>query len=175
MRLFARSTFCVGTVLMVGSVTAFAYDDDKKKEQCRHPKVQEFSLPEYGPPNSKEAPAEAEFSFIVSPWGDHKKFKLSAKGVDIPLTVQSNDSFHKVTAKLPPGLTGQIIRINARIPALLGCYTTLGWLVKVGDKSKAAVQPTTPPAVQDMATPTPAPAASKVVTAPSQNNVTPKE
>lgn len=113
------------------SVDSFAYSDDKDKEICRNPKVQEFSLPEYSGAEKKEAAAEAEFGFVVSGWSDPKKIKLFTKDQAIPFTVQSSDTFHKVKAKLPPTLTGKVIRINARIPAVLGCYTTIGWLVKV--------------------------------------------
>ena len=127
------------------SAEAYAYSDDKEKEICRQPKVQEFTLPVYGETNKVEATPETEFTFVVSGWANPKKFKLSAKGVDIPFTVQSTETFHKVKAKLPPTLTGQTIRINARIPALLECYTTIGWLVKVADK-KAAVADAPKPA-----------------------------
>jgi hypothetical protein len=150
--------------LALGSVQAFAYSDDKEKEICRNPKIQEFTLPEYKEPDKKEAPAEAEFTFVVSGWAEPKKFKLSAKNVDIPFTVQSTETFHKVKAKLPAALTGQAVRINARIPAVLGCYTTIGWLIKVADKAKVVeapkpvetVAPTTSgvaPAPQDRVTP----------------------
>jgi hypothetical protein len=127
----------------LSSLEAIAYEDDKKKERCRQPKVQEFTLPIYQEPDRKEAPAEAEFSFIVSGWAEPKKFKLSAKNVPIPFTVQSTDTFHKVKAKLPASLTGQSVRVNARIPAVLDCYTTIGWLIKVADKPKVeAPKPT---------------------------------
>lgn len=147
------------------SVEAFAYQDDKEKEICRHPKVQEFTLPEYSRTEKKEAPAETDFSFVISGWSDPKKIKLFAKDQAIPFTVQSNETFHKVKAKLPPALTGKIVRINARIPAVLGCYTTIGWLVKVagtsavaapktpGAEIPAAANPDAPPAVQNGAIP----------------------
>ena len=107
------------TLILVAlcSVEAFAYSDDKDKEICRHPKVQEFTLPEYKAPDMKEVPPETEFTFVVSGWADPKKFKLSGKNMDIPFTVQSTETFHKVKAKLPAALTGQSVRISARIPA----------------------------------------------------------
>jgi hypothetical protein len=119
------------------SLNAFAYDDDKKKEICRQPKIQEFTLPEYSESNKKEAEPEADFTFVVSGWANPKKFKLTGKGKDIPFTVQSTETFHKIKAKLPADFTGETVRINARIPALLGCYSTIGWLVKVADKPNA--------------------------------------
>jgi hypothetical protein len=138
------------------SVEAFAYSDDKDKEICRHPKVQEFTLPEYKAPDMKEVPPETEFTFVVSGWADPKKFKLTGKNLDIPFTVQSTETYHKVKAKLPAALTGQSVRINARIPALLGCYTTTGWLIKVADNAKPVETlksaETVGPAVQNDAT-----------------------
>jgi hypothetical protein len=119
------------------SYNALAYDDDKKKEACRQPKIQEFTLPEYSETNKNEAQPEEEFTFVVSGWAEPKKFKLSGKGKEIPFTVKSTETFHKVTAKLLPEFNGQTVRINARIPALLGCYSTVGWLVKVADKPGA--------------------------------------
>jgi hypothetical protein len=152
------------------SVEVLAYSDDKGKEVCRNPKVQEFTLPEYQAPEQKEVPAETEFSFVVSEWANVKKIKLSGKGQDIPFTVESRETFHKVKAKLPPALTGQVVRINARIPAVLGCYTTIGWLVKVADKPKVVEAPkpaeTTVPAAQDGVPPS-------ANTKPSPQNVVP--
>ncbi len=148
MRLLTMTKWCALTALMLCSFTAFAYDSDEDKERCRNPKVQEFTLPLYEGANSKEAQPEAEFSFIVSGWGNPKKFKLSGKDLDIPFTVESNDSFHKVKAKLLPEFNGKFVRINARIPAVLECYTTIGWLIKVAGKPTAtepATQETTAP------------------------------
>jgi len=119
------------------SYNAIAYDDDKKKEACRQPKVQEFTLPEYSATNKKEAQPEEEFTFVVSGWGNPKQFKLTGKGKAIPFTVESTETYHKVKAKLLPEFNGETVRINARIPALLGCYSNLGWLVKVADKPGA--------------------------------------
>ena len=124
-------------LLMAGfvcSIEAFAYNDDKDKELCRNPKVQEFTLPEYQEPDKKEAAPETEFSFVVSGWANPKQIKLFTKDNKIPFTVQSTETFHKVKAKLLPEFTGKTVRISARIPALLGCYTTIGWLIKVADK-----------------------------------------
>ncbi len=120
------------------AMNASAYDDDKKKEMCRQPKIQEFTLPIYSETNKKEAQPESEFTFVVSGWANSKKFKLAAKGKDIPFTVQSSETFHKVHAKLLPEFTGETIRISARIPALLECYSTIGWLVKVAGAARPA-------------------------------------
>lgn len=135
------------TAMLFSGVNAFAYDDDKEKERCKTPKVQEFTLPIYEAPDNKEVPPETEFSFVVSGWANPKKITLNnGKGVDIPFTVDSKETFHKVKAKLPPELTGKFVRLNARIPAVLECYTTVGWLIKVADKPKIAE----PPQLQEM-------------------------
>jgi hypothetical protein len=149
------------------SVETFAYSDDKGKESCRHPKVQEFTLPEYKEPDKKEVPPETEFSFVVSGWADTKKFKLSGKNVDIPFTVQSSETYHKVKAKLPAAFTGQAVRINARIPAVLGCYSTIGWLIKVADKPKAVETPKPAEAVAPTGTTGLAPAVQNGVAPPA--------
>lgn len=141
----------------MSSVEALAYSDDKDKERCRNPKIQEFTLPEYKAPDNKEAPAEAEFSFVVSGWANPKKFKLTGKDLDIPFTVQSSETYHKVKAKLPPEFTGKTVRLSARIPAILGCYSTIGWLIKVADKPKVVEEPKPPetavPAANNVGTP----------------------
>jgi hypothetical protein len=157
------------------AMNAFAYEDDKKKELCRNPKVQEFTLPEYSDANKKEAAPEAEFTFVVSGWAEPKKFKLMGKGKDIPFTVQSNETFHKVKAKLPADFTGQAVRISARIPAVLGCYTTIGWLVKVADKAGAAQAdaPATDSAVSPAAGAVETPAPATKAPASTNNVITP--
>jgi len=143
MKLHTIFEYLLATTLILGSIDAFAYGDDKDKEVCRHPKVQELTLSEYQPPENKEVAAESEFSFIVSGWADTKKIKIDGKGIPVPFTVENRDTFHKVKAKLPPDFNGKFVRLNARIPAVLGCYTTIGWLIKVADKG-GAEQPATP-------------------------------
>lgn len=151
--------------LAFSSAEVLAYSDDKEKENCRQPKIQEFTLPEYSDANKKEAAPEAEFTFVVSGWANPKKFKLEGKGISIPFTVQSSETFHKVKAKLPTEFTGKAVRISARIPALLGCYTTVGWLVKVADKAAPVDAPkpaeATTPSDTSIPITTPAPNATK--------------
>jgi hypothetical protein len=79
--------------------------------------------------------------------------------------VQSTDTFHKVKAKLPPELSGKVTRINVRIPAVLGCYTTMGWLVKVADKPTTVDAPKAPE--------TAAPAAGNSVAPAVPNGIVP--
>ncbi|MBM4208754.1 MAG: hypothetical protein FJ190_12430 [Gammaproteobacteria bacterium] len=137
--LFLQSLALMATALL--TIKAYAYEDEKKKELCRPPKIQEFTLPVYSENNKQEVAPESEFSFVVSGWANHKKIQLTGKGKDIPFTVKSNETFHKITAKLIPEYTGQTVRISTRIPALLDCYSTMGWLVKVADKPQAPVAP----------------------------------
>jgi hypothetical protein len=167
MKIHTMFKFLALLAVTLCSIEAFAYEDDKEKEVCRNPKVQEFTLPEYIGDEKKEAPAETEFSFVVSGWSDPKRIKLFAKDQKIPFTVESSDTFHKIKAKLPPALTGKVVRINVRIPAVLGCYTTMGWLIKVAGASEvgapkapetAVPAPNNPvaPAVQNGIEPPPA-------------------
>jgi hypothetical protein len=165
MKLHTIFEYLLATTLILSSVDAFAYGDDKEKEICRHPKVQELTLSEYKPPENKEVAAESEFSFIVSGWADTKKIKIDGKGVSVPFTVENRDTFHKVKAKLPPDFNGKFVRLNARIPAVLGCYTTIGWLIKVADKAGAA-QPATATTTQNAA-PDAKPVPSGEATAPA--------
>jgi hypothetical protein len=39
-----------------------------------------------------------------------------------------------VKAKLPADLTGQPVRIDVSVKAVLGCDDQTGWLVKIADK-----------------------------------------
>jgi hypothetical protein len=121
------------------AINASAYNDDKKKELCRPPKIQEFTLPIYSESNKKEAQPEQEFTFVVSGWANPKKIKLMGKGKAIPFTVQSTETYHKVKAKLPSDFSGQTVRISTRITAVLECYSTIGWLVKVAGKPAAEI------------------------------------
>lgn len=165
------------TVLTVFNFAVYGYDDDKEKEKCRNPKIQEFTLPEFVAPENKEVPPETEFSFVVSGWTDPKHIKLKAKDKDIPFTVKSSDTFHKIFSKIPAEYTGKYIRLNARIPAVLGCYSTIGWLIKVADKpQQAAPAPDSPaPTAPEAKSPATAPEAPATQTAPAvpDTNVTP--
>ncbi|MBK8814612.1 MAG: hypothetical protein IPN42_03475 [Methylococcaceae bacterium] len=173
MKRFTTTNWLILAALTLSSFTAFGYDDDKEKEKCRNPKIQEFTLPVYEAPENKEAPPEAEFSFVVSGWANPKKIKLSAKEIDIPFTVKSTDTFHKVNAKLPAEFTGKFIRMNARIPAVLGCYSTIGWLIKVADKPKETAVPSVEPSAAKETSTSATPASANQETVPAQPNATP--
>ncbi len=131
------TTFILLILIVVISGVAKAYYDDKDEDKCREPKIQEFNLPEYRAPENKEIEVGAEFSFIVSGWADPKKIKVTVKDAPIPFEVINRESFHKVTGKIPNDYVGKYIRLNARIPAVLGCYTNQGWLLKIVDKAGA--------------------------------------
>jgi hypothetical protein len=149
---------------VAASFDAAAYSNDKPEEPCRDPKIQEFNLPEYKAGQTKEVPAEADFSFVVSGWADPKKIKVTGKDKPIPFVVESADTFHRVKGKIPAEFTGKYVRLNVRIPAVLGCYSTQGWLLKVADQ--AAATPSAAPAEQ-------APQATEASPTPAEKTVTP--
>ena len=60
--------------------------------------------------------------------------KLTAKNQTIDYAVESNNSFHRVKAKLPATFNGLFVRINVSADAVLGCSGKDGWLIKVADK-----------------------------------------
>ncbi len=142
---------------MLISLNVSAYSDDKGEDKCRDPKIQEFTLPEYKTPENKEVQPEADFSFVVSGWADPKKIKVMGKNKPVPFTVESFDTFHRIKGKLPADFTGQYVRLNVRIPAILGCYSNQGWLLKVSDKAKASEE-----------TPKPETSAEKPATVPNE-------
>ncbi len=137
---------------MLVSLNVSAYSDDKGDDKCRDPKIQEFNLPEYKTPENKEVQPESEFSFVVSGWSDTKKIKVMGKNKPVPFTVESFDTFHRIKGKLPADFTGQYVRLNVRIPAILGCYSNQGWLLKVADKAKAAEEAPTPANLENKGT-----------------------
>lgn len=158
---------------IVSSSVAFAYYDDKDEDKCREPKIQEFNLTEYKAPDNKEVPAEAEFSFVVSGWADPKKIKVSGKDKPIPFKVTNHETFHKVTGKLPAEFTGKYVRLNVRIPAILGCYALQGWLLKVAANSapvdtNQATPAAIPPATESTSATTIPESATKADAAPAE-------
>jgi hypothetical protein len=129
---------CMLIITLMGGNNAFGYGAELEKEICKKPKIYEFSLPEYKAPEKKEVAPETELLFKTSVWADVKKIKIEGKGIEIPYTADSNDSFHTIHAKLPAEFTGKYVRLSIRVPAILECVTKLGWLIKVSDS------PTTP-------------------------------
>lgn len=118
-------------VAVLFNATASAYSVGEVEEVCKKPQFREFSLPVYKEPEKAEVAPESEFSFMISPWADPNTITLKAKGQELDFTVESNSSFHRVKAKLPAALTGNFVRIDTSVKAVLGCGDEDGWLVKV--------------------------------------------
>jgi hypothetical protein len=118
---FFQATLAIA--LLSINVDSYAYSAGDVEDTCKKPQVREFSLPTYQEPEKHEvAAAESEFSFKLSEWTDPHTIKLTMKEQAVPFTVESNSSFHKVTAKIPAEYTGKYVRINLFSKAVLGCY-----------------------------------------------------
>ncbi len=131
-----QSVKLVGIALvLLTSAQVQAYSAGEVEEVCKKPQVREFSLPIYQEPENIEVAPESEFTFKLSDWTDPQTIRLTFKDQPAVFTVESNSSFHKVTAKLPPELTGKYVRIDLFSKAVLGCYEREGWLIKVADKA----------------------------------------
>ena len=114
---------------------ALAYSSEGETEViCKKPKFMNFNLPIYKAPERVEVAPEPELSFMISPWSDPNTLKLTAKNQEIPFTVESNSSFHRIRAKLPAAFNGNYVRINAHVKAVLGCDDQTGWLIKVAEQ-----------------------------------------
>jgi hypothetical protein len=125
------SKIAIFIVAVLLNTPAFAYSVGDVEEVCKKPQFRDFSLPEYKEPEKIEVAPESEFSFMISPWADPHTITLTAKGQPLAFTVESNSSFHRVKAKLPAALTGNFVRIDTRVKAVLGCGDQNGWLIKV--------------------------------------------
>ncbi len=121
-------------LMFMSNVEAQAYSAGDVDEICKKPQVREFSLPTYEEPEKIEVAPESKFSFILSEWTDPATIKLTMKEKSVPFTVESNNSFHKVTSMISAELTGSFVRINLFSKAILGCHDQKGWLVKVSEK-----------------------------------------
>jgi len=123
-------------LVMLTSSTAFAYSPDELTKECHKPKFTDFTLTEYKVPEQHEVAPESEFSFKVPAWTSTDSIKLSVKDKAIAFTIESNNSFHKIKAKLPAEYTGKVVRLNARAKASEGtCHEETGWLIKIADKA----------------------------------------
>ena len=127
------------------SYSASAYNGKPMTEQCQKPHFDKFSLPVYKVPERIEVAPESEFSFTVSSKVAPETIRIMMKKEAVDYTVESNNSFHKITSKIPAKFTGKFIRINVFAIAKLECKNTYGWLVKVS-QAKEAVMPETKPA-----------------------------
>ena len=130
-KIFSPVLFIAATLL---TSTVYAYDPGQVEETCKKPQFRDFNLPVYQEPDKTEVPPESKLIFTVSPWANPHTIKLTAKNQNLDFSIESNTSFHRVTATLPAALTGQFVRINVGATAVLGCHDKVGWLIKVADK-----------------------------------------
>jgi hypothetical protein len=127
-----KSALFMAVVLFNGA--AVAYSPEELEQVCKKPRFTDFNLTEYKAPDNIEIAPESEFIIKISVWADPSTIKLTAKKQPLAFTVESNSSFHKIKAKLPPSLNGNFVRIEVSAKAVLGCGDKDGWLVKVANK-----------------------------------------
>ena len=127
-----KSALFIAVVLFNGQ--AAAYSPEELEQDCKKPHFTDFNLTEYKAPGNVEIAPESEFIIKISAWADPTTIKLTAKKQDLPFTVESTSTFHKIKAKLPAALNGNFVRIDVSAQAVLGCSDKTGWLVKVADK-----------------------------------------
>ena len=127
-----KSALFIAVVLFNGQ--AAAYSPEELEQDCKKPHFTDFNLTEYKAPDNIEIAPESEFIIKISAWADPTTIKLTAKKQDLPFTVESTSTFHKIKAKLPAALNGNFVRIDVSAQAVLGCSDKTGWLVKVADK-----------------------------------------
>jgi hypothetical protein len=122
--------------LMLANGAAFAYSPEELAKECHKPKFTDFTLTEYKVPEQVEVAPESAFSFKVPAWTNPDTIKLNIKDKPIAFTIESNNSFHKVNAKIPAEYTGKFVRVNASAKVIDGaCHHETGWLLKVSDKT----------------------------------------
>lgn len=124
-----KPLFLLAALLTFG--TASAYSPEESELVCKKPKFTDFNLTPFNATDNNEVPAGAEFIIKISPYVDPSTIKLTAKGEPLEFKLESNISFHKITAKLPAALSGQYARINVGAKAILGCDDQTGWLLKI--------------------------------------------
>jgi len=127
-----KSALFITVVLFNGQ--AVAYSPEELAKACKKPHFTDFNLSEYKAPENIEIAPESEFIIKISAWADPSTIKLTAKKQELPFTVESTSTFHKIKAKLPASLNGSFVRIDVSAQAVLGCDDKTGWLVKVANK-----------------------------------------
>ena len=127
-----KSALVIAVVLFNGQ--ALAYSPEELEQACKKPHFTDFNLTPYKAPENIEIAPESELSLKISAWADPSTIKLTAKKQDLPFTLESTSTFHKIKAKLPAALNGDYVRIDVSAKAVLGCDNKTGWLVKVADK-----------------------------------------
>jgi hypothetical protein len=131
-RTLFKSLLFVAAIL--GNGLAVAYSPEELEKNCKKPHFTDFNLTEYSAPDNVEVAPESEFIIKISPWADPSTIKLTAKKQALAFTLESNISFHKIKAKIPASLTGNFVRIDVGVKAVLGCEAKDGWLVKVANQ-----------------------------------------
>ena len=114
--------------------TASAYSPEELAKDCKKPKFTDFNLTEYKAPDNIEIAPESDFIIKISAWADPDTIKLTAKKQPLEFKVESNTSFHKISAKLPASLNGNFVRIDVSAKSVTGCDDKDGWLVKIAEK-----------------------------------------
>lgn len=118
-------------VTLLACATANAYSPEEKEIVCKKPRFTDFNLPPYTAADNIEVSPESEFIIKISGWANPETIKLMVKGEPAPFKLESNSTFHKITAKLPAQFNGQFVRVNVYAKAVLGCDDQTGWLIKI--------------------------------------------
>ena len=127
---------------LIVSYNASAYNGKAVDEQCKKPRFDHFSLPIYKVPERIDVAPESEFSFRLSSKVAPETLKLTIKGKPVNYQIESNNSFYRITSKIPAEYTGKFVRINATVTAKLECKGRGGWLIKVANaKVDAKTEP----------------------------------
>jgi hypothetical protein len=134
MKIITTTQRVAGIALLLLANSAWAYSPPMSEDLCKKPKFTDFSLTEYNAATNAEVAAESAFFFKVSAWVDPKSIKVIAKGKELPITIDSTSTFHKVSLTIPTEMSGGFVRFNASATAILGCDQQHGWLIKVAAK-----------------------------------------
>jgi len=129
-----KSLKLVCLIVSVGFTgSAFAYGTSETNNGCKKPKFKTFT-----PEHKSEVDPESEISFTVSGYADPVSIQATAKNVPLKVSVENNDSFYEVRAKLPASLTGKYARIHLQADGMMGCTGKDGWLLKIRGEALAA-------------------------------------
>ncbi len=131
MKKILKSLLLFSALMMSYSVSA--YNGKPVDEQCKKPRFDHFSLPTYKAPERIEVAPESEFSFRLSSKIAAETLKLTIKGKPLAYQIERNNSFSRITSKIPAEYTGKFVRLNAAVTAKLECKGKGGWLLKVAD------------------------------------------
>jgi hypothetical protein len=133
--------------MLLSQSAAYAYNPDELAKECHKPKFTDFTLTEYKVPEQVEIAPESDFSFKVQASTNPDSIKLLVKKQPLAFTIESNNSFHKIKAKIPAEFTGQFVRLNVSAKVIDGeCHQEAGWLLKIADHAKPATEVESAPA-----------------------------